>query len=1276
MMPSYQPNNKALSGVALVAGSETRLFMLEVARLLKLRHGSVLHLYCSGPQEVMFYKERDTEGLFASITDADVLLPSTLRTDLDEPSVVARARKFEARIGSTYNMLAVANRHLGRGYALGGFYHPRSRVSQNTTYLQLLHAYNETLAFWEREFREKGISLVLNGGKEAACMARALGLPCRALAGARYKNYHYWGWNEFNENPSIEIAYHNGVSVPVEGLNEPYLAHRVNRSRFLGESGFASMVKKLLMATARHSYWYVRGYKKAKGYYLRENLKYYMRQWREYNRLRKLARVKLADLKGQSFVFYPLHLEPEAALQILSPEYFYQLSSIAAISRDLPAGTLLAIKEAFGAIGRRPANFYDQIAELKNVVMLDTMELGLDVVREARAVATINGTAGFEAAVMGKPVIAFGRHNTYNFLPHVRVVTHEAKLKKYLHDALNGGIDEETARKDGLRFLQAVVASSFDMRNYDYVKLREFERQTVEDAYQSLLRSLQDRLVSVMSNPAANNFAFGTKGETLERLRPLLTIPHLCDQLIFNVSDWRRDPSVITDRILKEIKSKRLVVRSSAVGEDGWNSSMAGAYLSLTGVEPNNESVAKAVDQVIGSYGDCRDGDQVLVQPMIGDVVIAGVVLTRELDTGSPYYVINYDDSSGRTDSVTSGAESKTMLVHRSCPHALHSPRLRRLIESVIEIEAATNCYELDIEFCITAGGEIYVLQVRPLAVKRSWRIVNDDILDKALDQIRSTLGQRMQRQDDLAGPTTIFGEMPDWNPAEMIGNTPKPLALSLYKYLITDSAWCEARCQAGYRKLRNQPLLVDFAGRPFIDVRRSLNSFLPDGLEDGFSDRLIGYQLSQLSEHRDYHDKIEFKIAVSCRDFTFNSRANELRGAGFTPSEIEQFGGKLKELTGRMLTASYGGLDHLLDCTQHLHEQRQNISGLPPRVLACRLLAQAIPYGTLPFAVLARHAFVGMSFLRSMVEREVLGQDEYNLFLRSIHTVASEIVQDMHALSDGAISRSDFLKRYGHLRPGTYDILSWRYDEQPDLYLGCSERAVVPRESFALTARAKRLAGSLIAEEGHEIAPEDLFNYISKAIRFREKAKFEFSRNISDALAALCLWGEEVGLSREDIAYLSIEDIRGSKDVFALKDSIEKARRDYSVTRAIRLPHLILAPDDIDIVRMPLGKPTFITSKSVIAESKVLHANEAPSLDHKIVLVESADPGFDWVFMHPIAGLITKFGGANSHMAIRCAEFGLPAAIGCGERMFEGLAKGRIIELNCGSGTVRVVSS
>ena len=71
-------------------------------------------------------------------------------------------------------------------------------------------------------------------------------------------------------------------------------------------------------------------------------------------------------------------------------------------------------------------------------------------------------------------------------------------------------------------------------------------------------------------------------------------------------------------------------------------------------------------------------------------------------------------------------------------------------------------------------------------------------------------------------------------------------------------------------------------------------------------------------------------------------------------------------------------------------------------------------------------------------------------------------------------------------------------------------------------------------------------------------------------------------------------------------------------------------------------------------------------SVEDKILLIESADPGFDWIFTKNPAGLITKYGGVASHMAIRCAEIGLPAAIGCGEIIFDRLLSSSKVQLDC----------
>ena len=73
-----------------------------------------------------------------------------------------------------------------------------------------------------------------------------------------------------------------------------------------------------------------------------------------------------------------------------------------------------------------------------------------------------------------------------------------------------------------------------------------------------------------------------------------------------------------------------------------------------------------------------------------------------------------------------------------------------------------------------------------------------------------------------------------------------------------------------------------------------------------------------------------------------------------------------------------------------------------------------------------------------------------------------------------------------------------------------------------------------------------------------------------------------------------------------------------------------------------------------------------------KVIFIESADPGYDYLFTKGIGGLITLYGGANSHMAIRCAEFNIPAAIGCGQAIYDLLSGEKMVEIDCAGEIVR----
>jgi glutamine kinase len=703
---------------------------------------------------------------------------------------------------------------------------------------------------------------------------------------------------------------------------------------------------------------------------------------------------------------------------------------------------------------------------------------------------------------------------------------------------------------------------------------------------------------------------------------------------------------------------------------------MAGHFQSCLNIRDSDE-LASAIDQVISSYGEDSLDQEVLIQPMLDGVSRSGVLFTRDPNTNGPYIVINYNDTSSDTTTVTSG-KSNDLKVFYHCKSCATKPAgwLARIVDLAEELEAYFDGQPLDVEFAMS-GDELYLFQARPLVMNTSGSADKDEI-QSALINIEQKIEQMNRPHPFLYGRRAVFGIMPDWNPAEIIGVRPRPLALSLYKELVTDNIWAYQRDNYGYKNLRSFPLLTSLLGLPYIDVRVSFNSFIPEDVNGELSEKLANYYLDQLVKRPSLHDKVEFEIVLSCYTLDIKEKLQALEGHGFSKEECGELLHSLRALTNRIIHGETGLWRQDLEKIELLAPRRDQIhkSSLDHVGKIYWLLEDCKRYGTLPFAGLARAAFIAVQILKSMVSVGILSREDLDTFMATLDTVSSRISIDF-----AEMSREDFLLRYGHLRPGTYDILSPRYDADPDRYFDWSKERLKKSDAtgkFSLNLEQFRKIELLLKEHGLDHDVLGLFDFIKKAIEGRELAKFYFSRNLSDALTLIEELGDKYGLSLEECSFMDIRCIHplyssAESPLPALNESIAQGRKSYARISKLTLPPLIVEPKDVWSFHLPEDEPNFVTLKSTTGHITFADGDKA-KLENSVLLIPSADPGYDWIFAFKISGLVTKYGGLNSHMAIRAGELGIPAIIGAGEALYSRIASAKNVELDCMSRQVRIL--
>ena len=181
--------------------------------------------------------------------------------------------------------------------------------------------------------------------------------------------------------------------------------------------------------------------------------------------------IRVSELKGTEYAFYPLHKEPEVTLLVYGRGFTDQMEAVRQIASALPNGMRLVVKEHPACIGYRSRQFYEELCSIPNVSLVPTETPSRDLVAGCQLVTVIGGSVGLEAVLFGKPVVTLG-HTPFEVLPRhlLRRADSYAELSGVIAQLLGEYRTDESAVR---AYLASVIEMSTPVDFYSKLLGRE-----------------------------------------------------------------------------------------------------------------------------------------------------------------------------------------------------------------------------------------------------------------------------------------------------------------------------------------------------------------------------------------------------------------------------------------------------------------------------------------------------------------------------------------------------------------------------------------------------------------------------------------------------------------------------------------------------------------------------------------------------------------------------------------------------------------------------------
>ena len=145
--------------------------------------------------------------------------------------------------------------------------------------------------------------------------------------------------------------------------------------------------------------------------------------------------------------------------------------------------------------------------------------------------------------------------------------------------------------------------------------------------------------------------------------------------------------------------------------------------------------------------------------------------------------------------------------------------------------------------------------------------------------------------------------------------------------------------------------------------------------LSDNLKNKLVNYYLNLFKKNKHYHDKIEFKILLTCFNASTEKKLTKLKKNNFSIKEINQIRNSLKNINKLAINK----IDKEIENIEILKKKQKLVktSNMYSIDKIYWYIEDCKKFGTYSFVGLARSGFIAIEILNSLFSENIITKKE-----------------------------------------------------------------------------------------------------------------------------------------------------------------------------------------------------------------------------------------------------------------------------------------------------------